>query len=867
MTTSIKKPILGLLVAAFAVLLVVVIASTLWMHDDQGNAILRYPINAVVRQIAAQKQREVLFLSSQLETIARIEAIQQAFLSRDRAALLQASLPINRVLLENNQVTHFYFHDGDGVNFLRVHKPDQFGDLIDRHTLRRAQQTATTSSGVEMGPLGTMTLRVVMPWRLNGTIVGYLELGREISHIISAAQDQLGFALYTFIDKTRLDRRRWPDWDRFPELVYTGQAQLPPEITAIFDRYLASGKWRNDVTEDTVMPIDTGHSSILYLFSVPIFDISNQVIGRLFSTYDDQGVHNTGAQHAHAVIATSLMLVSVLFVIFAKMLARIEQKIGLQTAQVAQSHRQNQLLLAAAGEGISGVDRHGYTTFINAIGASMVGWDPGELIGRDHHALLHYAYSDGTPHHREQCHVHDALRDGIKHHASDEVFWRKDGSCFPVEYTVAPVMDEGSVLGAVVIFRDISDRVRSEQQSQRYLAYQGVINQLYEISYQPIQLQQQLEVALDLVLSIPWLVVQSKGAIFLADPETGMLQLTTQKGLNSELLLLCQQVPFGHCLCGRAARDKVIVHANCVDDRHEIHFSGMLPHGHYSVPILLGELLLGVLTLYLEAGHPYHAEETNLLQAIGHTLGSMIHRKTLEESLQSQNVLLEEKVHERTLELEDYVESLKQAHDQLIRSERLAALGDMVAGISHEIKTPVGIGYTATTHLETATDRFVQLYRHGDLRREALDNYLDEVVESTRLIKTNISRAAELILSFKNVAVDQTSQERRRFNLKEYLTETLISLGPKLKKTPHLVTMSCPDDIELDSFPGALSQIITNLVINSLTYGICDHKQGKININVSVDDNTIVLYYQDDGCGMSEQTLKRLYEPFFTTNR
>ncbi|MBF0160469.1 MAG: HAMP domain-containing histidine kinase, partial [Magnetococcales bacterium] len=208
------------------------------------------------------------------------------------------------------------------------------------------------------------------------------------------------------------------------------------------------------------------------------------------------------------------------------------------------------------------------------------------------------------------------------------------------------------------------------------------------------------------------------------------------------------------------------------------------------------------------------------------------------------------------------------AHDQLIRSERLAALGGLVAGISHEIKTPVGIGYTAVTHLETVTDQFMALYQQGGLRREALDNYLDNVTETTRLIKANIGRAAELILSFKNVAVDQTSQEKRRFNLKQCLHEIIISLGPQIRKTPHVVLIGCPDDIELDSFPGAISQIIVNLVVNSLIYAFADHQRGEITITAYVDhDRRVELCYQDNGCGMDEATLKQIYEPFFTTRR
>jgi len=204
---------------------------------------------------------------------------------------------------------------------------------------------------------------------------------------------------------------------------------------------------------------------------------------------------------------------------------------------------------------------------------------------------------------------------------------------------------------------------------------------------------------------------------------------------------------------------------------------------------------------------------------------------------------------------------------ELIRVERMAALGRLVAGIAHEINTPIGLGVGVASHLEERTRTLRKLYEVGDMSQEDFEEYMSGADEAARSLLSNLRRAADLVRSFKQVAVDQSSGQRRRFGLRAYVDEVLLSLRPKLRRTSHRVSVSCPDDLVLQSHPGALSQILTNLIDNSLIHGFDQREDGVIEIEAHREGATLVLTYRDDGWGMSAEQSERVFEPFYTTRR
>ena len=219
-------------------------------------------------------------------------------------------------------------------------------------------------------------------------------------------------------------------------------------------------------------------------------------------------------------------------------------------------------------------------------------------------------------------------------------------------------------------------------------------------------------------------------------------------------------------------------------------------------------------------------------------------------------------------EAERALRELQKTQKSLVQAEKLASLGTLVAGVAHEINTPVGIGVTAASYLSEQARQFRTAVAEGALRRRDLEEFVERIEEGASIILGNLDRACTLVQSFKQVAVDQTSEARRSFELRGYLDGVLGSLAPQLKRTGHQVTLDCPDGLIMDSYPGALSQVVSNLVINALLHAFRPDEPGTIAIAVRpVGTTGVVLDFADDGRGIPPEHIERIFEPFFTTRR
>lgn len=229
------------------------------------------------------------------------------------------------------------------------------------------------------------------------------------------------------------------------------------------------------------------------------------------------------------------------------------------------------------------------------------------------------------------------------------------------------------------------------------------------------------------------------------------------------------------------------------------------------------------------------------------------------------------KLHELDLEQRNHElaalnEKLSQATEQLIRAEKLAALGSLVAGIAHELNTPIGIGLTVASTLFDQTQALLRDVAQGELRKSSLDSFLTSAQKGTELLVTALSNAGELVSNFKQVAVDQTSSKRRSFALRQVLEEIVSTLSPIVNATPFTLTLDLEDGLELDSFPGPLGQVINNLVANAVTHGFDGRENGVMHLCAKkLGSDSVELSFEDNGVGIPKKSLSRVFDPFYTT--
>jgi PAS domain S-box-containing protein len=240
------------------------------------------------------------------------------------------------------------------------------------------------------------------------------------------------------------------------------------------------------------------------------------------------------------------------------------------------------------------------------------------------------------------------------------------------------------------------------------------------------------------------------------------------------------------------------------------------------------------------------------------TLIDVTQLRRAQENLLQLNRDLEDRVARRTNELE-------LAMEQLLVSEKMAALGNLVAGVAHELNTPIGNVLSVASTLQDDVRSFSVRLLGGQARRSDVERSTERLQEAAVLIERNASRAAKLINDFKEVAVDQSSTRRRSFDLLSVVEEVLATSRPMLKGTTHAVQVQVPPGITLDSFPGPLEQVLTNLLHNSIRHGFEGREHGTIAIRAEYDAHSVVLTYEDDGCGIPETNLPHIFEPFYTT--
>lgn len=288
-------------------------------------------------------------------------------------------------------------------------------------------------------------------------------------------------------------------------------------------------------------------------------------------------------------------------------------------------------------------------------------------------------------------------------------------------------------------------------------------------------------------------------------------------------------------------------------------------------PIRYDGELIGLLRCESNEERKWDKDEGRFLANLADMVGRALlaqRWQSAEGLLQLANRQLEKKVESRTNELSNTLEDLYVTQAQLVESEKMAALGGLVAGIAHEINTPLGICITSISHIKTKTEQLEASFLSGEITEEDLTAFLKPAKETLELSQHHLQRTANLVKNFKQIAVDQSIDETSSFNLHDKLESLIISFRHELKVKTASMLLDCPRTITMTTFPGALDQVITNLTMNTIHHGFADKDGGSINIEVVEQPNdTLCLKFSDNGCGIPEENRSKIFDPFFTTRR
>ncbi len=492
--------------------------------------------------------------------------------------------------------------------------------------------------------------------------------------------------------------------------------------------------------------------------------------------------------------------------------------------QQARTLRESEQRLAAVFDntvvGLIMIDDHGMLLAFNAPAESMFGHKKSEVLGRNINILMpepHHSKHDGyLQHYRES-----GRRKIIGQHTRVNG-QRSDGTPFPLELYVSEVFLENR-RHFIGILRDLT---ASERMEAEILESRRHFETVFRNNPVPLSL---VDAETERYVSVNAAWVESTG--------------------YSEAEVIGRRATDIGLWISPGERESLL---------RGLRSDGTLGPGEAHLRTRNGEQIIAIVkAVTIQAGQQRLLLWSNF---------DITAQREAERQLSELNQVLEHRVEERTAELQKTIDTLKQTQDDLVHAGKMAALGSLVAGFSHELNTPLGNAAMGASTLRDRVRSFSAEVEAGTVKRSAMAAFLANCNEAADILERSTGKAAALVASFKEVAIDQTSERRRTFSLDSLIEDVLMTLRPTLKHQPWGIHVDIPPAVQCDSYPGPLGQVLANLVQNASLHGLSGREHGTISITGrSLEGGLIELSVMDDGVGMSAEIQKRIFDPFFTT--